>query len=338
MVRRTRPYTNAGEPRVASVPQGERGARRCGGGSPRFWNSLSPLGDVCTGALEVLGRLIAESRVKATAVVEGLDVVEHAGTGLVARGVALVIDELGLQRVEEALLRRVVVAVAGAAHAGDEAVGVEHGAELGGGVLHAAVRVMDQTDCRCTLADGHAQRVDDDLRMQRRGHRPADDPSREEVHRRREVEPALVGRDVGDVRDPDLVRRTGAEVLVEAVRRDRVAVLAVRRLDSESPLRLRAQPCFPHQPRDAVVATRLASLQQRLMDPRNAVDAAALVEDAADQSRQPTIVAGSVAFVATEPRVEAAPGDLEGLAHQAYSERPPVVADELEPQFLSFAK
>src|SRR5262245_25630536 len=103
MVRRTRPYTNAGEPRVASVPQGERGARRCGGGSPRFWNSLSPLGDVCTGALEVLGRLIAESRVKATAVVEGLDVVEHAGTGLVARGVALVIDELGLQRVEEAL-------------------------------------------------------------------------------------------------------------------------------------------------------------------------------------------------------------------------------------------
>src|SRR5262249_13348245 len=150
--------------------------------------------------------------------------------------------------------------------------------------------------------------------------------------------PALVGRDVGDVRDPDLVGRTGPEVPVQAVRGDRVAVLRVRRLDPEPSLRLRPQACLLHEPSHAVVAAWLASLQQRLVSSGNAVDPAALVEDAADQAGQPAIVASPVALAATEPRVEAAPGDLERLAHQTHFERPPVVADEPESQFLSFAK
>ena len=74
------------------------------------------------------------------------------------------------------------------------------------------------------------------------------------------------------------------------------------------------------------------------MDTRRAVDAAVFVKDTTDQRRQPSIRAGPVAFTATEPRVEPTPGDVKGLAHQAYSEDPPVIADELKPQFFAFAK
>jgi hypothetical protein len=85
-------------------------------------------------------------------------------------------------------------------------------------------------------------------------------------------------------------------------------------------------------------ATELAPVPQRPINTWCTVDAVGFVEDAADQRRQSPILAGPVAFLATEPRVEPTPGDLKGLAHQAYSEDPPVVADELKPQLLSFAK
>src|SRR5687767_590063 len=126
-----------------------------GGGSPRLDN-LPPSGDVCTRALEVNRRQVAERRVDALAVVERLDVIEDAGPSLLARPVVLVVDEFGLQGVEEALLGRVVVAVALAAHAGDDAVRFEHSAELGGRVLHSAIGVMNQARGWPALIDCHA--------------------------------------------------------------------------------------------------------------------------------------------------------------------------------------
>jgi len=49
-------------------------------------------------------------------------------------------------------------------------------------------------------ADGHLERVDDDLRAQVVGERPADDPAAVEIHHAREVQPALPRPDVRDVR------------------------------------------------------------------------------------------------------------------------------------------
>jgi hypothetical protein len=65
---------------------------------------------------------------------------------------------------------------------------------------------------------------------------------------------------------------------------------------------------------------------------------ATLLDDVADQLCQTTVLAGSIALRSTKPRVETAPGDLQGLAHQAHLEDLPVVADELKLQLLSFAK
>ena len=49
-------------------------------------------------------------------------------------------------------------------------------------------------------------------------HRPADDLAAEQVHDAGQIEPALIGLDVGDVSEPDLVRRGGGEVPLEYVR------------------------------------------------------------------------------------------------------------------------
>jgi len=60
----------------------------------------------------LLGRSIVQRRVKPRTVVEALDVLEDREAGLLSRSVVLLIDELGLERVEEALDRGVVEAVA----------------------------------------------------------------------------------------------------------------------------------------------------------------------------------------------------------------------------------
>jgi hypothetical protein len=50
------------------------------------------------------------------------------------------------------------------------------------------------------------------------GHRPADDPAAVEVHDGSQIEPALIGLYVGDVGEPDPVRRGGREVPPQQVR------------------------------------------------------------------------------------------------------------------------
>ena len=81
---------------------------------PNQWTGLS------RSALGVGWTDIAQGRVQATGIVEALDVLEQIAPGLVAGSVDPVVDPLGLQRVEEALHRGVVPAVALAAHGGGD--------------------------------------------------------------------------------------------------------------------------------------------------------------------------------------------------------------------------
>src|SRR3954469_2468573 len=59
-------------------------------------------------------------------VVERVDVVGDGCNGGSARGVVLVVDELGLQRPEETLGNRIVPAIAGATHARHDAAAATH--------------------------------------------------------------------------------------------------------------------------------------------------------------------------------------------------------------------
>src|ERR1700679_1767577 len=66
---------------------------------------------------------VADGRVTPSSVVEAFDVGEDITTGFLPCCITAVMDEFGFDRVEEALHRSVVIAVALAAHGGLEACG-----------------------------------------------------------------------------------------------------------------------------------------------------------------------------------------------------------------------
>lgn len=142
-------------------------------------------------------------------IVEALNVIEHVRFGLVSRVVRLVRRPFGLERGEEALHRGIVPAVAGSAHATGHAVVGQESLEGRTGVLASSIGVMQHRLRRASPPDGHHECIGDQLRGHRRMHRPADDPSGEEIHHRRDVEPAFGGPEIGEVSDPFAVGRRG---------------------------------------------------------------------------------------------------------------------------------
>src|SRR5215208_5394261 len=77
---------------------------------------------------------------------------------------------------------------------------LQHRAIRLGGVLHAAVAVVDQPARRPMPLDGHDQGVDAQPGPEVVGHRPADDLARGHVLDRGQRQEALAGGDVRDVR------------------------------------------------------------------------------------------------------------------------------------------
>jgi len=63
----------------------------------------------------------------------------------------------------------------------------------------------------------HVERVDDELGAHVVGHRPADDRARVGVLNRGQVQPALPRAQIGDVGEPQHVRRSGPELAFNEV-------------------------------------------------------------------------------------------------------------------------
>ena len=73
------------------------------------------------------------------------------------------------------------------------------------GVLNAPIRMVDQTRARPLHRDGHCQGRQRQAGAQMIRHCPADDLAAVQIHDGGQIEPALIGPDVGDVGEP--VRR-----------------------------------------------------------------------------------------------------------------------------------
>ena len=100
-------------------------------------------------------------------------------------------DELLLERGEEALGDGVVVAVSAAAHRLRDPGGAGLLAEGEADELAALIGMADQPRCRAAVRERHSQRVGDELGAHVVGHAPADDPAAVEILHRDEIEPAL---------------------------------------------------------------------------------------------------------------------------------------------------
>ncbi len=92
-----------------------------------------------------LGRgIVAERRVTTQPIIEHLDILNDVSCRLFARAVLAMVDELALERPEEALDTSVVPAVPPSRHAAGHAVRGEQQLVRGGGILTAPIRVVQQ--------------------------------------------------------------------------------------------------------------------------------------------------------------------------------------------------
>jgi hypothetical protein len=182
-----------------------------------------------------------ERAVGALAIVEAFDVIEYMGFGFTAGEKFTSVNELQFQRAPEALHRGVVVAIAPAAHGSDEARVLEGVAVLSAGVLNAAIGVKEEIPRWVAMQQSHGKRLENQSGIDAIAHGPADDLTAVEIENGGQVKPALASLDVGDVSDPDLIGSCGAGCLRQAIRSDRLVMVAVGRLNAVAPLLATAQ-------------------------------------------------------------------------------------------------
>ena len=103
--------------------------------------------------------------------------------------------------------------------------------------------------------DRHIERVEDQLRAHVRARRPADDAPTERVKNDGQEQEARVGRDVGDVRDPEFVRRFGDELALDEVRSGAGIAIAHRCANALAATSALELP-FVHQSREPIIADR----------------------------------------------------------------------------------
>ena len=96
--------------------------------------------------------------------------------------------------------------------------------------LGAAVAVMHEAGERggATVAHRLLQSIEDQVGAHRVGDSPADDAPSEHIDHERDVHKPTPGRDVGKVRDPQLIRARRGERLRQAVVRHRQTMRRIR--------------------------------------------------------------------------------------------------------------
>ncbi len=165
---------------------------------------------------------------------------QDLGAGLVA-GVEFEVSELlDLEGCEKAFGRSVVPAVALAAHAADDACGLQRLAIVAAGILAAAVGVMHEPRFRTLRTDGQAQRAEHQMAVDLLRHGPADDAAGMQFDEDRKIEPALSRPDVGDVAHPSLIRAAGMKGSGKDVWRNLELMIRVR-------CGLKTAPCAGHE-------------------------------------------------------------------------------------------
>ena len=248
---------------------------------------------------------VAERRVPPLSVVEHFDVLEDVNARFSPRRVPPALDQLGLERPEEALDRRVIVAVAAPRHADLRARLSEPRLVLGARVLTPPVAMVEQSRTRQPPTAGQRQRLDDEGRGERRPAGVSDDTPREEVEDDRQVQPAFSRRHIGDVGRPTKVRFFGAEVAPEQVRGDRPVMARVGRAHSP-PGAARVETRRLHQAGDALSGAARAQRAQLGVHARRPIRAAATGVGLPDLRQQLAVARGTPRRLALQPGVVAA--------------------------------
>jgi hypothetical protein len=174
----------------------------------------------------------------------------------------------------------------------------------------------------------HLQRVGYELGAHGLGHRPPDDPSGVGVLHGCEVEPPLPGPQIGDVRDPQLIRSVRPELPFNQI----VGDPHTGHPDRGAPaldLHQARDPGLTHQPAHTPTRDADALTEAQLgLHTARAIDAACALVDLGDPRGQPRIAQGPVARCPALPAVKAGAADAKHLTHHRDWETGPLRRDD----------
>lgn len=222
-------------------------------------------------------------------VVEHLDVLEHVLPCSFPGHVGAAADAFALEELEEAFRDGIVVSVAAAAHAGFEIVLAKEHLPLAAGELRSLVGTDHHLVFGLRLHTAASRACRARSVVMRGLGRPADHPAREQINHHRQIQPPLVGLDVGDVGHPDLVGRIHLELPVQGVG------CGDSRLAAISPwatlvANLGQDACKAGQPGDPVLGNLLPQIAQIVSELAIAIDLATVGPGLPDQFRLACIV------------------------------------------------
>jgi hypothetical protein len=149
---------------------------------------------------------IAQAGMASLPVVEHLDLLEDLCHGFLPGTILLVVNQFHLERSEEALHRGVVPTVPFAAHRGLHFELFHQFLIAAGTILAAPVGMMDQILGRASGRYRQEQGAADQILRHSMAHGVADDLFFPQILDSSQIDPAFLRGDVGDVRDPGLVR------------------------------------------------------------------------------------------------------------------------------------
>ncbi len=146
--------------------------------------------------------------------------------------------------------------------------------------------MVNEPCSRTSSLDCHAERADGEFRAHVISHGPADHFAGEQVEDHGQVEPALAGRDIRDIGQPDLIGAVGNKVLVQHVFRHGQGMLAVGCADPIAPRRSRPNAVLAHEPCDPLSADGMTLGAEFGVNARRSVSFPVLRMDPPDVDQQ----------------------------------------------------
>src|SRR5215831_12538527 len=267
------------------------------------------------------------------AVVPDLDELKEVVPRLHSRIEGMVVEQLLRERREEALDDRIVPTVTNTTHAWGEACLSQERLIRPTRVLDAAIRVMEAA-AGTPMEQRYSKRGGGEFLIQPRTQGPSHHPAR------CQIEPALAGRDVGDVRGPRLIRTRmplHRELAIKHIRNNGLGMTGLRGHPKLPPWP-GLDAGLPHEATHARLPTSKAQRAQLHADPRRAIALLHLPLNLADPRREHVICLHAFTERPIAPRIVAGLRHLQHSAHRRDVPNAGVRLDERESHRASLAK
>src|SRR3990172_110865 len=139
------------------------------------------------------------------------------------------INQLCFEDFEKRLGNRIIPTIPFTTHTLDETMFFKHLSKIVTSVLYTPVRMNHQSFTWSSAPYRHLKGIDDHFVTKRTTGRPTCNNARKKVDKDCQVRPAGLCPDIGNITDPDFVRRSGGKVAVQQIRRNRITMFRIGR-------------------------------------------------------------------------------------------------------------